>query len=231
MGPALLLADPGIPDTVRVDSVQAITYNSSMLPVYFFNDEPIFAAEVTLQFDSFYLHFDSFSVIGSRIEGIPSDQIISNDSSGLIDFFVYDLNLIPPGNGLLCHVYFTPGNVDVETTIEIDSTTWLLFGGGLRRTVFSDQTGQTIRPQFAKGYITIPESPGFVCGDANGDNAIDLLDILYLIAFLYNDPNGPAPEPVQLGDPNADWAINLLDILYYIAFLYNDPNGPAPQCP
>jgi len=71
----------------------------------------------------------------------------------------------------------------------------------------------------------------YVCGDANGDTVINLLDILYLISFLYGDPAGPQPEPFEAGDANADWAVNLLDVLYLIDFLYGSPPGPEPLCP
>lgn len=72
---------------------------------------------------------------------------------------------------------------------------------------------------------------GYVCGDANGDWEYNLLDIIYLISYIYDDPQGPAPMPVEAGDANGDSAIDLLDILYLIPFLYDDPPGPAPLCP
>jgi len=70
-----------------------------------------------------------------------------------------------------------------------------------------------------------------VCGDANGDGYVNLLDILFLITYLYGAPPGPAPEPPEAGDANADGSTNLLDILYLIDFLYGTPPGPVPLCP
>lgn len=71
-----------------------------------------------------------------------------------------------------------------------------------------------------------------VCGDANGDNAVNLLDILFLIARVYQA--GPAPNNPMLADCNCDGLagvnINLLDILYLISYLYDIPRGPAPCC-
>ncbi|UCD16548.1 MAG: VCBS repeat-containing protein [Candidatus Zixiibacteriota bacterium] len=76
-------------------------------------------------------------------------------------------------------------------------------------------------------YVTF----AYVCGDANGDSDINLLDILYLIDHLYGVPLGPAPDPVDAGDANADGNVNLLDILYLIDNLYGTPLGPDPLCP
>lgn len=78
--------------------------------------------------------------------------------------------------------------------------------------------------------ITIFDN-GYVCGDVDGNWTYNLLDIIYLIGFIYNDPPGPAPDPLEAGDANGNSKINLLDILYLIAFLYDDPPGPAPVCP
>ncbi len=76
-----------------------------------------------------------------------------------------------------------------------------------------------------------PIAPAYVCGDPSGDESVNLVDILYLISYLYDDPAGPAPEPLESGDVNADGLVNLLDILYLIEHLYGSPQGPAPICP
>ncbi|UCD17105.1 MAG: VCBS repeat-containing protein [Candidatus Zixiibacteriota bacterium] len=65
-------------------------------------------------------------------------------------------------------------------------------------------------------------------GDADADWAINLLDILFLVDYIYGIPTGPAPEPLKTGDINGDCDINLLDILYLISYLYGNPPGPEP---
>ncbi|MFH2036729.1 MAG: dockerin type I domain-containing protein [Candidatus Zixiibacteriota bacterium] len=67
----------------------------------------------------------------------------------------------------------------------------------------------------------------YFCGDANGNGAINIIDITYLISFLYK--SGPAPIPVEAGDANGNGVINILDITYLISFLYK--SGPDPICP
>jgi len=71
----------------------------------------------------------------------------------------------------------------------------------------------------------------YVCGDANGDEVVNLLDIQYLIDYVYGDPQGPPPNPIESGDANADGDINLLDITYLISYIYGTPPGPEPLCP
>jgi len=71
-----------------------------------------------------------------------------------------------------------------------------------------------------------------VPGDANNDASFNLLDILYLIDYVYGTPQGPTPQPYPLcsGDPNCDCAVNLLDILHLIAHIYQEPIGDPLNC-
>ena len=64
------------------------------------------------------------------------------------------------------------------------------------------------------------------CGDINGDDAINILDVAFLISYLYK--GGPAPDPSDLGDINRDGNTNILDVGYLISYLYK--GGPAPNC-
>jgi hypothetical protein len=69
--------------------------------------------------------------------------------------------------------------------------------------------------------------PGqFLCGDPNADERIDMLDILYLISYLYK--GGPPPSPLAAGDVNTDGKADMLDILDLINYLYK--GGPEPEC-
>ncbi len=64
-------------------------------------------------------------------------------------------------------------------------------------------------------------------GDVNNDVNINLLDISFLISYIYED--GPEPFPnLRLGDANCSGTINLLDITYLISYLYDSPPGPPP---
>jgi hypothetical protein len=67
----------------------------------------------------------------------------------------------------------------------------------------------------------------WICGDANSDRNVNMLDILYLIAYLYK--GGPAPETPEAADVNNDTSIDMLDILYLIGYLYK--GGAEPTCP
>ena len=69
---------------------------------------------------------------------------------------------------------------------------------------------------------------GHRSGDFNTDGAINLLDIAFLIRYLYKD--GPAPVPeVLAADIDASGDVNLLDAIYLACYLFKD--GPPPEDP
>lgn len=61
-----------------------------------------------------------------------------------------------------------------------------------------------------------------VKGDANGDGAVTVADVFYLINNLF--AGGPAPVS---GDANGDGAVTVADVFYEINFLF--AGGPAPR--
>jgi len=67
----------------------------------------------------------------------------------------------------------------------------------------------------------------FLCGDIDGNNVIDLYDVIYFIFYKYK--GGPAPASMLTTDINRDDYYNILDIVFLLSFLYKD--GPTPVCP
>ncbi|SYZ73406.1 hypothetical protein TRIP_C21524 [Candidatus Zixiibacteriota bacterium] len=63
-------------------------------------------------------------------------------------------------------------------------------------------------------------------GDANNDHVVNILDVSYLINYLYKQ--GPEPACPDDGDVNASGNINILDVAYFINALYK--SGPSMQC-
>lgn len=73
------------------------------------------------------------------------------------------------------------------------------------------------------GWVYTTESE-FTRGDANGDDVIDLGDVVYLLNYLFK--SGPPPVPEEAGDANSDGTIDLGDVVYLLNYLFKE--GPAP---
>jgi len=67
----------------------------------------------------------------------------------------------------------------------------------------------------------------YVCGDFDGDLNVNILDVVYLINFIYKDDF--SPNPPDRMDVNHDALLNILDIVAIINFIYKD--GPDLECP
>jgi hypothetical protein len=116
----------------------------------------------------------------------------------------------------------------IGTTAEITVRNYSGPGTEYRRVQLTDTAGlYTIYPGDGPIYATCTFTvidPD--CGDLNDDSSVNILDIAFLINYLYND--GPAPDPLNDADVDGSGDINILDITYLIAFLYT--NGPPPDC-
>ena len=71
--------------------------------------------------------------------------------------------------------------------------------------------------------ISILGNP-FIIGDANGDGAMDVADVVHLVNYLFI--GGSAPGPLAAGDVNCDGIVNIADIIYLANYLFL--GGPPP---
>jgi hypothetical protein len=90
--------------------------------------------------------------------------------------------------------------------------------------VFVDLLGEAIPPEFA-GSRCWPVAP--LCGDANGDEQVNVGDVVFIINFVFNA--GPAPNPLEAGDENCDSEVNVGDAVYLINHIFREGEGPC--CP
>lgn len=66
----------------------------------------------------------------------------------------------------------------------------------------------------------------YLPGDVNGNGVVNMLDVSYLITFIYKD--GPAAIPAVAGDVDGSLSVNILDVSYLTRYLYRD--GDKPVC-
>jgi hypothetical protein len=64
----------------------------------------------------------------------------------------------------------------------------------------------------------------YVCGDANGDQAINISDAVHLINYIFK--SGPVPDPLDAADVNLDGAVNVGDPVYLVNYIFR--GGPTP---
>ncbi|OGC91399.1 MAG: hypothetical protein A2W25_04515 [candidate division Zixibacteria bacterium RBG_16_53_22] len=67
-------------------------------------------------------------------------------------------------------------------------------------------------------FLSRPDfGPQYVAGDANGDGAVNGIDVIYLVGYLKGFV--PAPEPILRADANGSCSVNGLDVVYLVSYL------------
>jgi hypothetical protein len=67
-----------------------------------------------------------------------------------------------------------------------------------------------------------------ICGDANGDNQVNVGDAVYVINYVFK--GGPAPNPLCAGDANGDGQVNVGDAVYLISYVFKGGPPPVNDC-
>ena len=73
----------------------------------------------------------------------------------------------------------------------------------------------------------IGDACDFTCGDSDGSGAVDIDDVVYMIAYIFS--GGPVPSPLAAGDADCSGAIDIDDVVYLIAYIFS--GGPPPGDP
>lgn len=223
--------DPGVADTLRIDTSTAFAGGSGELPVYFVNDESLSGIEVTIGWDSPDVIVDSFSFVAGRLAGYSSSGWAPIDSGLSIYFIAFD-DLIPPGEGLLGTIHFgylstiNPQLVTVDTaTITVPQIEY--------STVFSDDFHEPFAPQVISGYLDI-QAGGCCLGDRGNidnspDDVVDISDLVYLIDYMFTS----GPEPGCIGEANLDGdpldVLDISDLVFLVEFMFQS-GPPPPPC-
>jgi len=81
----------------------------------------------------------------------------------------------------------------------------------------------------------IGDACDWICGDADGSEAVDIDDVVFLIAYIFG--GGPAPDPEIKADADCSGAVDIDDVVYLIAYIFGggtapcDPSGDGiPDC-
>jgi len=178
---------------------------------------PIFASNVTAD-----AYFDSLVATGCRTEYFERRQIVFSDKfRGKICLRLRADNgggspPLDPGSGAIARAYFkiraeaTPGNMIELSTMPMSSYDL----------EFSNDAG-TFTPNFSPGGIIVD---GLI-GDFNQDNAVNPLDVVGLVNYVYYS-SLPPPWP-GAADTNCDGEINPLDVVFLVNYVYFDLPFPC----
>lgn len=121
---------------------------------------------------------------------------------------------IPPGSADTIHCTFT--------TAELDTGVY-----DAEIIIQNNDPDPGDNPKIVNAQLTVV-SMQYICGDANGDEAINIGDAVDLVNYIFK--GGPAPDPLCVGDVNDDGDINVGDAVYLINYIFKDGPPPVEPC-
>jgi hypothetical protein len=68
----------------------------------------------------------------------------------------------------------------------------------------------------------------WTCGDADGNDIVNIADGVYLISYIFG--GGPAPDPIVAGDADCNEIVNISDAVYLIAYIFGGGPEPCAWC-
>ncbi len=224
-----LFADPGLSDSVWMESDTMVVGIASSISVGLVHDEPLTGMAISLEWDGdviltvdMHLNKSEFSAYFDSIEWYNHYRNPSADGVNPDTFQFYcwrfgaDVISLPAGKETIITMDVTPqsaGNADFRLV------SW--FNGSSSMLTAEDHAA--ILPSLSSGHITVLP---YLSGDASHDGVIDIGDVVYLINYLYK--SGSAPNPLESGDANCDQIVDVGDVVFLINYLFK--TGPAPSC-
>lgn len=124
--------------------------------------------------------------------------------------------MLPDYNGIAFNIQ--PGEAFVDSQTYVLDPSWNYKNCYVVVFVQRDDLDKPILRSAKCTYFT------WIFGNANGDGAVTISDIVYLINYLFW--GGPPPVPLAAGDPNNDCVVDGSDVVYLINYIFK--NGPAP---
>jgi len=198
--------------------------SSFAIEIYGRNTLPLRKFQIPLHYGGpLNLIFDSISTVGCRTDYFDTSIVAHFDPANYrAAVFVYNTGIgmpdLDPGYGPILKVYFT-----IPSSSPLDSSNAVTFDPYMTYSPIFFTSLLDYSPILESGSISV----AYVCGDADGNNVVNALDITYLINYLYK--HADAPNPVKSGNANGIGDVNILDITFLINYLYK--HGPAPICP
>lgn len=212
----------GLADSLIAPSIKLIGDVTAVVEVYAANSIPLNELRIPVEYQgALSLKFDSASTAGCRTEHFDNLNFISLDETNrrLCARIKNNYNSTAPdleaGEAAVLRLYFTINSPSTGLVNPI-----ILDGYSTYLPLFTSRYA-VYNPITLAGGISIA-----LCGDCDNSGLVNILDVTFLVGYLYK--GGPAPNPPQIGDADGSSLLNILDVTYLISYLYK--SGPTPRC-
>jgi hypothetical protein len=226
--------DPGLPDTIWIESDTLYVGREDTIDVGIINDEAIRTFALALEWDGTavldLLYFEAAERTSSTWVHLAAYEcynlrnLVNPDTICVARWYPYfDDMSIPPGSEAVFHLVFTPlseGTINFSLIRYPSYYDWSLTRGGESMLVTEDKAA--ILPVLVGGNITVL---AYLCGDTNKDKTVNVSDAVFIINYVF--AGGDPPDPLESGDANCDGECNVSDAVWIINYVFVGGNQPC----
>jgi len=224
--------------TVSVDDDVAIAGQASFpMTLFTSSSASMEAYNLSISFPGDLLDVIDVTTVGTEAGAIGTEQVLVDVGDSATDSYItaeviFDAGPpfagqeLPPGDDrsilVLDFSVAACGCVDGDTR-ELD------FVDGLGPSQVSNQIiidGQSISPARDGAVITFLEQPIFLRGDCNGDDSVNLADVIFGLTYLF--AGGVPPQCMKACDTDDTGNVNLTDEIYFLNTLFVPGSPPIP---
>jgi hypothetical protein len=145
-----------------------------------------------------------------------------------IDGGIFATKLSSTGNDLVYSTYLGSGS-DYGYGITVDGSGIAYVTGWTSSNDFPTLNPyQSTSQGNGDAFVTKLNKRQYLCGNANGDGSVSIMDVVFLINYIL--VGGVAPEPLELGDANCDQKVNISDVVYLNEYIFSGGLAPCDGC-
>jgi len=213
-------------DTVRIGRVFATPGDTVVLQVSLANPSRAVAGmTIPLRYPGTGVTLLGVTHLDRGLEFDLSTDLVDESQQNVLLGYVSLDTLLAPGKGLLAELTFEIAADAPEQIVVVDTT--MIAPSNYLTIVDADATSSI--PEFAPGLITVLNCLVELTGDVQEDGVITIVDIVYLVNYLYRA--GPAPTPMPLAaDVQCDGSVSAADIVYLVNYVLKAGPPPCDVC-
>jgi hypothetical protein len=81
---------------------------------------------------------------------------------------------------------------------------------------------------YAEKVFSFNVAAAYLCGDADGNEIVNISDAVALISFIFGGAS--APDPLEAGDADCNQIVNISDAVYLIGYIFGGGAEPCAAC-
>ncbi|MCK4857662.1 MAG: PQQ-binding-like beta-propeller repeat protein [candidate division Zixibacteria bacterium] len=174
---------------------------------------------VTFGSDGVIYTFNSLAIGGNNLPTAFLDNISPNPAyeSQMVVFLGHGID----SDGTIAGYEWQSSLDGVLSSDSTFSTSTL--SRGVHNTSFRVQDNENAWSEPITDSLTI-----YLCGDADGDDLVNIADVVYLINYIFG--GGPPPDPLLAGDVDCNTLVNIADVVYLINYIFGGGPPPCAGC-